>query len=176
MGESEFCLQVGGVNRISIDQFTEDLILSISDHKLNYKSNDQKIKKKSCYRWDYHWESLGFLLGTDGDVLQQQGFDLLRANVFLDVACGGGELDERWFRVNEDVDLAVLVLPTHIPRIDLVEGSLAVVQLNLSLTLHEILSFLILSNPSPSGLAGSHTDVDQIRCVTKTLQFMTSLS
>ena len=102
------------------------------------------------------------LLGPDGDVFQQQWLDLLGADVLFDVAGGGGELDQGRLRVDDDVDLAVLVLPAHIPRVDLMEGGLAVVQFDLSLALDEVLAFLILSDPLSAGLAGSHADIDEV--------------
>lgn len=105
---------------------------------------------------------MGFLFGSDGDVFQEEGFDLFGEDVFLDVARGGRELDEGWFGVDYDIDLAVLVLPADISWVYLVESSLPMVQLDLSLALDEVLSVLILSDPLSVDLACRNTDVDKV--------------
>lgn len=103
---------------------------------------------------------MGFLFGSDGDVFQEEGFDLFGKDVFLDVACGGRELDQGWFGVDYHIDFAVLVLSADISWVYLVEGSLPMVQLNLSLALDEVLPVLILSDPLAVDLACRNTDVD----------------
>lgn len=82
--------------------------------------------------------------------------------MLLDVAGGGRELDQGGFGIDDDIDLAVLVLTTDISWVNLVEDRLAVVELDLSLALNEVFPFLILSDPLAVDLACRNTDVDKV--------------
>jgi len=66
-------------------------------------------------------------------------------------------LDERRFRVNNYVQLAILELSADITRINLLEIGLSMVQFYFSFSLDEVISFFVLRDPLPVDFTCCHT-------------------
>jgi hypothetical protein len=75
--------------------------------------------------------------GPHSDVADYEGFDVLSKDLMLQRRGRRVELEKRRSRVNYDMHATPRQGPTHVTRRELVEGSLAVIEVSLGLTLQE---------------------------------------
>lgn len=110
------------------------------------------------------------LLGLDGDIFDQHGFDEVAVHDLLDHWCVARKLQHWGFWVDYKVEFPLWVAAAHIPWVHLQESSLSMVKLHLSLALHEGLSCPIFRDPLAISIADTQAKMDDVGWIVHNLQ------
>lgn len=103
-----------------------------------------------------------FLLGLNADVLEQQRLNHTALHFSLQQRIVARKTQHRWLGIDQEVEFASLVAPTHFPGVDLQEGALSMVKFHFCLPLHEVLLGLVLGHPLAIGVDHGQAEVQNV--------------
>ena len=104
----------------------------------------------------------GALFGLNYDITDDQWLNVITVHHLLDHIGAAGEGEHGGLGIDNEINLSVGMVSTHILGVDLKEGPLSVVHLNFCFSLHEVLPGLVLIDPIPVLIGDSQAEVHDV--------------